>query len=153
MTLLQDLPDLLVETHWDSVDGSIQPASPQPLALSFLPLQMAVSWTVAHRGQDPTGSGGAAATLWWQQKNTVRKYLINIQWYQCRSNINLISMHSNVLHVHKVTVICSDREVTSKMYCYTEALKSWQRRLRSRATGFGFRGRYGTRANRASCSR
>lgn len=116
MTLLQDLPDLLVETHWYSVDGSVQPASPQPLALSFFPVQLAVSWTVAHRGQDPAGSGGAAATLLWQQKNTVRKYLVNIQCYQCRSNFNLISMHLNVFHAHKVTVICSDREVTSKMY-------------------------------------
>lgn len=63
VTLLQDLPDLLVETHWHPVDGAIQPPPPQPLALSLLPLQLAVRWAVAHWGQDPTGSGGAAATL------------------------------------------------------------------------------------------
>lgn len=64
VTLLKDLPDLLVEAHWYSVDGSVQPASPQPLALPLLPVQLSISWTRAHGGQDPTGGGGATATLW-----------------------------------------------------------------------------------------
>lgn len=64
MALLQDLPDLLVEAHWYSVDSTIQPASPQPLALSLLPVQLSITWTMAHWGQDPTGGGGAAASLW-----------------------------------------------------------------------------------------
>lgn len=63
VTLLQDLPDLLVETHWYSVDSTIQPASPQPLALPLLPVQLPVSWTRTHWGQHPTGRGGAAAAL------------------------------------------------------------------------------------------
>lgn len=32
--LLQDLPDLLVETQGDTVEGPIQPPSPLPLALA-----------------------------------------------------------------------------------------------------------------------
>lgn len=63
MALLQDLPHLLVETRRYSVDGSIQPAPPQPLALSLLPVQLPVTWAGAHRGQDTTGGGGAAAAL------------------------------------------------------------------------------------------
>lgn len=63
VALLQDLPDLLVEPDRDPVDGPVQPASPQPLTLSLLPVELPVSWTVSHRGQDPTGGGGAAAAL------------------------------------------------------------------------------------------
>lgn len=87
VTLLQDLPDLLVETHWYSVDSSIQPASPQPLALPLLPVQLPISWTRAHWGQDPTGGGGAAATLWWEQQDTVRTHLINrpLHWFSTLS--------------------------------------------------------------------
>lgn len=66
MTLLQDLPHLLVEAHRHSVDGSIQPASPQPLALPLLPVQLAVSQTGAQGGQHAAGGGGAAATLRWE---------------------------------------------------------------------------------------
>ena len=68
MALLQDRPDLLVETHWYSVDSSIQPASPQPLALLLLPVQLSITWTSAHWGQDSTGGGGAAATLWCRRR-------------------------------------------------------------------------------------
>ena len=59
VALLQDLPDLLVEAHGDPVDGSIQPAPPQPLALPFLPLQGPSLGAQPHGGQDPAGGGGA----------------------------------------------------------------------------------------------
>ena len=61
VALLQDLPDLLVEAHGDPVDGSIQPAPPQPLALALLPLQGPSLGAQPHGGQDPAGGGGAGA--------------------------------------------------------------------------------------------
>lgn len=61
MTFLENLPDFLVEAHGNPVYGPVQSASPQPLALALLPLQVWVSCT--GRRQHPAGSGGAAASL------------------------------------------------------------------------------------------
>ncbi len=100
MTLLQDLPDLLVEAHWYSVDSSIQPASSQPLALLLLPVQLSISWTRAHWGQDPTGGGGAAATLWWENRKILSE---NIQWTTLLIS-NLISMYfKHIAYIHHHT--------------------------------------------------
>lgn len=63
VALLQNLPNFLVETHRHPVDCSIQPPSPQPLALPLLPVQLPVSQAMSHWGQHSTGGRGAAATL------------------------------------------------------------------------------------------
>lgn len=61
VALLQNFPDLLVETHGHSVDGSIQTPPAQPLALPLLPRQLRVQG--ASRRQDAAGSRWAATSL------------------------------------------------------------------------------------------
>lgn len=114
VALLQDLPNLLVKAHWYSVDSSVQPASPQPLALPVLPVQLSICWTRAHWGQDPTGGRGAAAALWSDgQVDTVRTCLMDDLLI-----FNLIPMYG-ALNVFSVSTI---RLFSSVCTTHTERL-------------------------------
>lgn len=59
--LLQDPPDLLVESHWDSVEGPIQPPPPQPLPLAPV-LGRGIHW--CRSGIPSAWSQGGSGQLW-----------------------------------------------------------------------------------------